>query len=447
MDEGSYFPSTNLGSSSFDSSAQATFHTGAYPAGHGIIAGRWHEGKLITADSGMLQATTLAEQVRAADARNRTFSMSGNRKLAAIATGTTRPAQARTFGATAEGGMEPYPGGDPEAWWRVLPRRGLPDAAHGFDWRAMYAAPGAPALRQLRFDAAHPEESVAEWQASPAGLGYQFDFLRELITREKLGKGAGIDLVTVTLDGFGLLARAEGGDSPLVRELLLNLDMELENLLTLLMMTDADAAVVLHGLHGTPDLPAERNRSLVNGVLLAEQIEKSLTDRFGAPTRRRVETFLYPFLYLRGKSDSLANGREMRLAAGRAALATGKVRAFYTADGDCSQTGEFGDRMRNSFHATRSGDVMFAYPPGFIEDTGDKRGVSFGSLYNYDTQVPVIFWGPQFNAQQSDDNIHAVDVAPTLARVLDIGIPSSSVGEVRALALARNSARIDKAPR
>jgi len=93
-------------------------------------------------------------------------------------------------------------------------------------------------------------------------------------------------------------------------------------------------------------------------------------------------------------------------------------------------------RFRNSFHATRSGDVMLSYRPEYVESYGQGRGVSYGSLYNYDARVPLCFYGPQFRTGQFEQTVQAVDLAPTLARVMGVAPPSSSTGRVLGEALA-----------
>ena len=64
------------------------------------------------------------------------------------------------------------------------------------------------------------------------------------------------------------------------------------------------------------------------------------------------------------------------------------------------------------------------------------RGVSYGSLYNYDTRVPLFLYGPQFGRKQIERGIEAVDLAPTMARAAGLSPPSSSTGEVLAEAFA-----------
>ena len=108
-------------------------------------------------------------------------------------------------------------------------------------------------------------------------------------------------------------------------------------------------------------------------------------------------------------------------------------------------SGEWRRRFQNSFHALRSGDAMLAYEPGAVEDYGGGRGVSYGSLYNYDVQTPLLFYGSQFRPVAVETPVEAVDIAPTLARALRVAAPSSSMGRVLGTVFAPERAP-DKAP-
>jgi arylsulfatase A-like enzyme len=79
---------------------------------------------------------------------------------------------------------------------------------------------------------------------------------------------------------------------------------------------------------------------------------------------------------------------------------------------------------------------MLSYRPEYVEDFRAGRGISYGSLYNYDARVPLFFCGPQFRAGVFDAAVEAVDVAPTLARAMGIAEPSSSIGRVLSEAFA-----------
>jgi arylsulfatase A-like enzyme len=78
---------------------------------------------------------------------------------------------------------------------------------------------------------------------------------------------------------------------------------------------------------------------------------------------------------------------------------------------------------------------MLSYRAEYVENYGANRGISYGSLYNYDVRVPLCFYGPQFRAGVYESPVESVDVAATLARVLGLAAPSSSMGRVLGEAL------------
>ena len=168
----------------------------------------------------------------------------------------------------------------------------------------------------------------------------------------------------------------------------------------------------------------------VSGDAVAQMVDAALQN-----TGRRLEKYLYPFLYLDRNATSGGAETVRRLAAD-AALAHPAVAGYYTAGGGCSENDVWRKRFQNSFHAKRSGDAMLSYRPEYVEEFGAGRGVSYGSLYNYDARVPLLFYGPQFRAGVFEGPVEAVDVAPTLARVMGIAEPSSAAGRVLGEALA-----------
>ena len=162
----------------------------------------------------------------------------------------------------------------------------------------------------------------------------------------------------------------------------------------------------------------------VNGEMIAQAVDQVLTST-GAG---HVTRYLYPFLYL--DSSGFRDPEPIRRAAARAALEQSPVTGYYTAGGACSTHDGWEVRFRNSFHPKRSGDVMLSYRPEYVEDFGQGRGISYGSLYNYDVRVPLCFYGPQFLAEVFESPVESVDLAPTLARVMGVAQPSSASGRV-----------------
>ena len=50
-------------------------------------------------------------------------------------------------------------------------------------------------------------------------------------------------------------------------------------------------------------------------------------------------------------------------------------------------------------------------------------GTSHGTPYDYDTHVPLIFARKQFRANKNNTTHATVDIAPSIAKYLDIPIP------------------------
>lgn len=91
--------------------------------------------------------------------------------------------------------------------------------------------------------------------------------------------------------------------------------------------------------------------------------------------------------------------------------------------------GGFGEKIQNSFYPKRSGDIVINLMPGWIEEDTAKVSLS-GSLYDYDTHVPLMFFGANIPAQRIGRNVTMTGVTPTLARIMQITVPNASTGSV-----------------
>ncbi|HSS79134.1 MAG TPA: alkaline phosphatase family protein [Thermoanaerobaculia bacterium] len=81
---------------------------------------------------------------------------------------------------------------------------------------------------------------------------------------------------------------------------------------------------------------------------------------------------------------------------------------------------------RNDFDAQRSGDA-FLVPRDYVLMHWDpERGSGHGSHHDYDTHVPLLFWGAPFAAAESGETCTPYDLAPTLAGVLGLRLPDAT---------------------
>jgi hypothetical protein len=424
MYQGAHFPDCRHLASTFTSSTLATLATGSWPSQHGIVADSWFEGGVVTpASAEGLLATTFAAQVAALDNQGfRAWVIGPTQSHTAIFAGT---AGAHQFFRNPYGQFTTL--SDPPPWLVQFNTAKPIDAAQNAKWMAANAAPTAPPLRTLTYDVEHPQDFLRLYQSSPFAQDSQFDVLNALLDAEKLGTDK-TDFVCLILGATEVLGYENGGRDPLQAQLLLDVDRNLEALLARLSKSPGDAnfAFALAGGHGAPpDPPADaRSRMAVNGEGVAQAIDKVLA----GSNSGRVRRYIYPFLYL----DPIASREpeSVRAAAGRAAMANPAVAGFYTAGGYCSTRDAWEIRYRNSFNPKRSGDLMLSYKAEYVEDYQQGRGISYGSLYNYDVRVPLFLYGPQFRAATYDAPVESIDVAPTLARVLGVDQPSSCTGRV-----------------
>ena len=84
-------------------------------------------------------------------------------------------------------------------------------------------------------------------------------------------------------------------------------------------------------------------------------------------------------------------------------------------------------RLKNMVHINKSPDIYLILKKYWTWTS--KRGTSHGSPYDYDTHIPLIFSGGNKISKIRSDYIRSVDIAPTLARILEINYPKDIDGK------------------
>jgi arylsulfatase A-like enzyme len=91
-------------------------------------------------------------------------------------------------------------------------------------------------------------------------------------------------------------------------------------------------------------------------------------------------------------------------------------------------------RMRRSFHRTRSGDVVYALKPFYLQNEG-PTGTGHGEPYDHDAHVPLIIVGDGIRSGTYAAEASPADIAPTLSLLLGIEFPAGREGRVLTEAL------------
>ena len=280
--------------------------------------------------------------------------------------------------------------------------------------------------------------------ASPGGNKLLTDFAKEAIKNEKLGMDEHTDLLAISYSTPDVAGHTFGQQSVEIEDIYLRLDRDLADLLKyldssvgkgnyLLFLTSDHGAIPNVSYLDDNKLPAELAQ--INDYY--DQLSQYLNDKYGP--NQWVEYFSGEQLYLNHKL--ISEKKKINLADMRNEVAgfmnqLDGVRIALTADqlmyNDYSSG--LNQMIQNGFYPKRSGDVILSFEPGFIPNLVEGKtvttikGTTHGSAYNYDTHVPLLWFGTGIKAGESVRKVFTIDVAPSLSMFLNVQLPSGATG-------------------
>jgi len=292
-----------------------------------------------------------------------------------------------------------------------------------------------PAVRTVGIEpAVVPFAAYDRLRCSPAGNAAVFAFAKQSVAKYSLGADSAPDILNIVLDTPRFVAEIYGPESLESEDMYYRLDEALAEFLTFLFaqVKEEETLVVLTSDHGTSPSwdaspsPAGRinmlqSEVIVNGFLNARHGQ----GEWVTSMHDRAIWLNHDLIYNRGL-DLAAVQEEvasfvMQLRGVSHALSSSAMRSSYFGDG-------YGERMQNGFYPRRSGDVLLNLMPGWTEERGDRRSES-GSMYGYDTRVPLLFYGWSLPKIAVGERTPMTSVAPTLSSVLGILPPAASEGD------------------
>lgn len=338
--------------------------------------------------------------------------------------------------------VAPSPLSPPEG---ATPARGGPAPACAYarsvpDGQSWQVASGngnrLPAIVGDKMDAPGPR-FYGNVLASPFGDELTLAFARAAVTNEKLGQRDVQDLLSVSLSSHDYINHAFGPESRLSHDHTLHLDRHLQGFFRFLDQTVGAGNYVLaltadHGFTDTPEWAASQGRDagrFINAPALAA-VNAALVARFGVDKLARG--FSAAGLLL---NEALAAERGLDFGAVQAVardelLKLPGVVTVFTREqmlGSDTTTPHL-EAMRKSFDPTRAAQLQIVLKPHWIFSYR-PGGSTHGSPYTYDTQVPLLFWGPGYVGQgEVQARAEVADLAPTLAAIAGLPAPAQAQG-------------------
>ena len=279
------------------------------------------------------------------------------------------------------------------------------------------------------------ENGSSAIKATPKGNELVFDFAKRLVEEEHLGKDEDTDLLVVSFSSTDYVGHKFGPDAEETKSTYAALDQTIADLLVYLdqQMGENNYLLMLTADHGAGTSPEiiEKNR-LKGGNFNSNEVKNSLDSvlvlKYGVNdliARYANMQFYLDFNLI----DSLnLSEKEIYFTIKEVLLNEPSVKEVYNVEDLQHAFPSYETKMlMNGFHAKRSGDIFLLLNPGYIE-LSRKTGTSHGTHYNYDTHVPLIFYGFQIKPQQINKNLYISDIAPTLSILMKIGFPNASQG-------------------
>ena len=465
LDRGAYFPNCHYNyANTRTAPGHATLFTGAYSNGHGIADNEWwdskkkklvtsvedDETKLVGIDGNQagasphnLLADTLGDELKlATQGKARVFGISLKDRAAILPAG---------FAADGAYWIDPKSG----AWiTSTYYREGLPQWVKDFNasrpakyWDREWK----DKQNQLLASTAHREAKDGSEAGFYEVVGsttfaneYEFEFAKELMAYENVGRGPATDLLSISLSANDILGHRVGPDAREMRQMALDLDSELADFIDFLgnQIGLVNVWIALSADHGVSSLPEAVQKlhipaAHLGALKIEEQINHDLARRLSAGHPATYVKLDYPLAWL--NPDAFAalhiGERDAEQDVGEALKQAG-LRGYYTksqlAAGEVPNT-ELGRKYLNSYSPEGSWYVM-GIPN--IYSVGSSSGTDHASPYSYDTHVPLAFYGWPFRPGTYRERTEPVDLAPTFAALLGINAPTHSVGRVLTEALA-----------
>ncbi len=446
--------------------------TGALPARTGIIANNWYDLSLTREDrrvycsedpavpgtssaSGRyapsvqyLLTPTLGDLMTAADARTRVVSIAGKDRAAIMMGGRNAD----------------------ELWW--LAPSGLASfrGVEASEQVARMSAAVASAVNTARPPLDLPEQCAARSHAVDIGEGRSVgtgrlardagNFRGFLSSPEadaavlavgaglravhRLGEGPQTDLLILGLSATDYVGHTYGtGGSEMCLQML-GLDRELGDFFARMDATGIDYVVVLTADHGGHDLP-ERNRE--NAAPGAARVDPAVTTQLLGP-RLKQELGLSidgPLLFSDGPFgdyyvDRRLSGadRQRVISAAVAALRAhpqveqvvlGSDLAAMPIPTRSPDLWTVEERLRASYYPGRSGDFLVVLKQQVtpIPTTNLGYVATHGSVWDYDRQVPILFWRRGMAGFEQPNPILVADIMPTLAGLIGLPVDAARI--------------------
>jgi predicted AlkP superfamily pyrophosphatase or phosphodiesterase len=275
---------------------------------------------------------------------------------------------------------------------------------------------------------------------SPFGNSLTTDFTLKAIEAEQLGQDKFTDVLTVSYTSTDKIGHDYGPNSIELEDTYLRLDLELERLFNALdqMVGKGQYTVFLTSDHGAPHVPSYlKDQKIPSGLFDLDAMLKDVNTLL-------YETYKVSDLALSPKNNQIfldhqkieahnIDIQELKTLISRKLLNYPLISNVYMTSAINQFKEPYGYQeimLFNGHHQKRSGDILFIFNPEVFKDTKwNRTGTDHHSGFNYDTHVPLLFFGKGIKHGETLKRTNITDIAPTISALLGISFPNASIGQ------------------
>ncbi|HQQ93399.1 MAG TPA: alkaline phosphatase family protein [Bacteroidia bacterium] len=479
VNQGFYFRNTHYNYiPTYTGPGHASIYTGTTPRQHGIIANEWFQknsavktgcvqdslvkpvgsrGRSGMASPRLLLSSTISDELKlSSNGRSKVYSISLKDRSAILPAGHAADGAFWMDDATGEFCSSSWYLADLPRWLKNFNDERLPRQYLEKWWSTLYPIEtySASCSDENKYEAVPNRKDFPvfpyEYKSfiekgdfsiirfTPFGNSLVKDLALECLVKEELGKDDTPDLLCLSFSSTDYIGHAYGPRSVEMEDTYLRLDKDLEDLLNRLdkEVGKGQYLVFLTADHGAAEVPMQMNEWKIPGgysreTKLLRDIRKYFLSVYG--DSNLVTGVCNDQVFLNEKRIEVArfdkDALEEKLCAfilttpGMAEAYPSRILRYNGFPDNDPRT-----LVQNGFNNQLSGNVCYVLKPGWMEYA--EKGTTHGSSYDYDTHIPLLFYGNAIQGGESMRRHNITQIAPSICELMRINRPNSSTPEL-----------------
>jgi predicted AlkP superfamily pyrophosphatase or phosphodiesterase len=274
-------------------------------------------------------------------------------------------------------------------------------------------------------------------KSNPYGNTITKDLAISCLINESLGKDNIPDLLCISFSSPDYIGHYYGPRSIEAEDIYLRLDKDIEDLLNTLdeQVGKNNYTIFLTADHGGADVPNHLidykiPAGYIKEKYLVTEIKKFLQRSFGDSSIFENNSNEQIFLDARKINQLNLKTAEVESKLADFLITINGISEAFTSSTlktQCFYKNDYPTLLQNGYNHKLSGNVCYIYNPAWMDYA--EKGTTHGAGYNYDTHVPIIFYGNSIKKGNYFQYVSITQIAPTICELLQINQTNGCISD------------------